>query len=230
MTSFARVAEALASWDGSGPVDLLVGEPCFDTPEPLRRALAAAADLSAAAYGPAAGVPELRELLADRARRQGIEATDREVVVTHGAKGALLAVLAALVSPGDEVIVPEPGYPGTSGIARRLGATPVGVPETETGLHGWSDAVVDRIGDRTRAVVVASPSNPSGSVLPDEEVGRLVTACAGVGARLVLDEAYAAFRWDPSSQARRGSHPPPGSSGSGRRPRRGRCAVGGSGG
>jgi aspartate/methionine/tyrosine aminotransferase len=199
VTSSARVAKALAAWEGTGPVDLLVGEPCFETPEPLRRALAVAADRSAAAYGPAAGLPELRALLAERTRRRGLAADGREIAITHGAKGALLAVLATLVSPGDEIIVPVPGYPGTAGIARRLGATPVGVPETEAGLRGWSDAVVDRIGDRTRAVVVASPSNPSGSVLPDDEVGRLATACAEAGARLVLDEAYGAFRWDAGS-------------------------------
>lgn len=206
MSSARRVAEALAAWRGSPAVDLLVGEPCFDTPEPLRDALARAARRSGSAYGPLEGLPELRELLARRCRREGLEVDVDGVVVTHGAKGGLLAVLATLVAPGDEVIVPVPGYPGTRVITTRLGATPVEVSETETGLEGWSDAVVRRMGDRTRAVVVASPSNPSGAVLPKDDLVRLADACAERGARLVLDEAYGAFRFGQGPAA-----PPDGS-------------------
>lgn len=207
MSSVRRVAEALAAWEGSSVVDLLVGEPCFDTPEPLRDALARAARRSAAAYGPAEGLTELRELLAGRARVEGIEVDADGVVITHGAKGGLLAVLATLAGAGDEIVVPIPGYPGTRVITARLGATPVGVAETEAGLEGWSEAVIRRMGDRTRAVVVASPSNPSGAVLPADDLARLADACAARGVRLVLDEAYGAFRFDEAAAPERGTPP-----------------------
>jgi len=208
MSSVRRVTEALAAWKGSPVVDLLVGEPCFDTPEPLRDALARAARCSAAAYGPMEGLAALRELLARRARGEGLEIDADGVVITHGAKGGLLATLATLAGAGDEVVVPIPGYPGTRVIAAHLGATPVGVAETAAGLEGWSDAVIRRIGDRTRAVVVASPSNPSGSVLPTDDLLRLVDACALRGVRLVLDEAYGAFRFDGAAVAPADGAPP----------------------
>ncbi len=208
MSSARRVAEALATWHGPSVVDLLVGEPCFDTPEPLRDALARAARCSAAAYGPLEGLAELRELLARRASSEGLEIDRDGVVITHGAKGGLLAVLATVAGAGDEIVVPVPGYPGTRVITERLGATPVGVAETEGGLEGWSEAVIRRMGDRTRAVVVASPSNPSGAVLPADDLVRLVDACAARGVRLVLDEAYGAFRFGDDARSPAPGTPP----------------------
>ncbi len=226
MSSARRVAEALAAWGGSPVVDLLIGEPCFDTPEPLRDALARAARCSASAYGPMQGLTELREVLARRARSEGLEVGADGIVITHGAKGGLLAVLATLLAPGDEVIVPVPGYPGTRVITTRLGATPVEVPEIETGLEGWADAVVRRMGDRTRAVVVASPSNPSGAVLPTDDLVRLAHVRSGVRGSCSTRRTGRSGSTSTYRHRRPGRHRP--SSASGPRQRRGRCAAGGS--
>lgn len=188
-----RVAAALGRFGGGSPVDLLVGEPCFDPPEVLRDALARAAREDSFGYGPAHGLPELRECLAALAREEGLRSQASEVAVTQGAKAGLLATLAALVEPGDEVIHPAPCYPATPFLVRRLGGVPVEVPEGADGLAGWGAAAAARIGDRTRAVVVATPSNPTGSVLPPEEAVTLHAACRRSGAVLVLDEAYRGF-------------------------------------
>lgn len=213
MTAVGAVAEALAEWVGPDPVDLLIGEPCAEPPTELREALARAAQDGAFGYAPAAGLDELRAALAARIRPEGRQLGPESVIITHGAKGGLFAVLATLVQPGGEVLHPVPGYPATAAITRRLCARPIGVPETDDGLAGWSHAVAERLSARTAAVVVASPSNPSGAVLPDADLERLAASCAAVGAHLVLDEAYAAFRFtgreaahlDPSAVVRVGS-------------------------
>jgi aspartate/methionine/tyrosine aminotransferase len=195
------VGKALARWDGDDIVDLRIGEPCFEPPEELREAFRRAADGSFG-YGPAAGLPALRELLAARARdEEGLAVESGGVVVTHGAKGGLTAVMAALLAPGDEVIYPVPGYPAYRGMAQRFGAIPVGVEEGNAGLGGWSDRVADRVSSRTRMVVVSSPSNPSGSVLPARDLERLARLCADAGIVFVLDEAYHHFRFAAASDA-----------------------------
>ncbi len=145
----------------------------------------------ASGYGPPAGLPELRTVLAnwvDPGR-----ADPRRVMVTHGAKGGLLALLAALVEPGDEVIHPLPCYPAYPAMVRRFGGVPMGVAEHGDGFAGWSDRVLAIAGPRTRAVVLSSPSNPSGATIDGGELQSLVDGCGDRGIRLILDEAYSAF-------------------------------------
>lgn len=186
------VVDRLGRFAGE-PVDLLVGEPCFDPPAEVRAAFERTVGEPASGYGPPAGLPELRGILASRS---GGGAAAGNVVVTHGAKGGLLAVLAALVEPGDEVVHPLPCYPAYPAMVRRFGGVPVGVPERGGGFAGWGDAVVAAAGPRTRAVVVSSPSNPSGSTMADDVLAALVDGCRERGLRLVLDQAYDEFRFD----------------------------------
>ncbi len=186
------VVSALGRFDGR-PVDLLVGEPCFEPPAEIRAAFERTAGESASGYGPPAGLPELREILASRA---GGGAAADNVVVTHGAKGGLLVVLAALIEPGDEVIHPVPCYPAYPTMVRRLGGVPVGVPERGDGFSGWGDGVLAAVGPRTRAVVVSSPSNPSGTSMSNNALAALVAGCAARRLRLILDRAYDGFRYD----------------------------------
>jgi aspartate aminotransferase len=178
---------------GSDAIDLLVGEPCFEPPVEILAAFEQVAGSSAADYGPPTGLAEVRTVIAGSV---GGSVAKDNVVVTHGGKGALLALFATLVEPGDEVIHPIPCYPAYPAMVRRLGGVPVSVPETETGFGGWSAAVDAAITERTRVVVLSSPSNPSGSVLGDDERTALADRCASTGITLVLDEAYAAFRFD----------------------------------
>lgn len=185
------VIAALADFSG-GRIDLLVGEPCFHPPAEILETMERRAAESDPGYGPPAGMPELRELLADRVVGSEVEAD--QVVVTHGAKGGLLALFAALVESGDEVIHPVPCYPAYPAMVRRLGGVPVGVEEV--GFGGWAARVAAAVGARTRVVVLSSPSNPTGSIIEAAELAALVETCRERGVRVILDEAYAAFRFD----------------------------------
>ena len=185
---------ALAAHGGTAS-GWLVGEPCVEPPEVVREALVLAARSPSFPYPPAAGLPRLREVLADRHREGGAPASPEQIVVTAGAKAGLLALLAALLEPGDELIHPLPCYPAYPAMARRLGAQPVPVPESGGSFDGWTEAVAGRIGPRTRAVVLASPSNPSGATLTSDQAQDLVELCRDRGVRLICDEAYGAFRF-----------------------------------
>jgi len=187
------VIGALARFPGD-PIDLLVGEPCFQPPAEIVEAFAKVAWEPVSGYGPPAGLLRLREILAEHS--PGGRTSADNLVVTHGAKGALLALFASLVEPGDEVIHPLPCYPAYPAMVRRFGGVPIGVAETDAGFSGWAASVAARVGPRTRVVVLSSPSNPSGSTLSRDDLFALTALCADHGVRLVLDEAYSAFRFD----------------------------------
>jgi aspartate aminotransferase len=174
-------------------VNLLVGEPCFDPPAEIQRAFERMAGEPASGYGPPGGEPALRAVLAHREGGGSLAA--EQVMITHGAKGGLLALFAELVEPGGEVIHPLPCYPAYPAMVRRFGGKPVGVAERGDGFAGWSDEVLAAVSPSTRAVVLSSPSNPSGTTIADGELAALVDGCRERGIRLVLDEAYSAFRF-----------------------------------
>ncbi len=192
-----RVAAALAG-HSEGVLEHLVGEPCFGPPREIAAAFDADVARASSGYGPPAGLDSLRGVLADRLDREG--RTER-LMLTHGAKGGLLVVLAGLVEPGDEVIHPVPCYPAYPAMVRRFGGVPIGVAEGGDGFAGWADAVTAVMSPRTRAVVLSSPSNPSGSVIDAAELDVLVAACGGRGVRLLLDEAYRHFVFDGAGAA-----------------------------
>lgn len=191
-----HVLAALAG-SGRGSCSWLVGEPCFPPPEVLCEALADAARSGRFPYPPQAGLPGLREVLAERHGEGDRSASPDQVIITTGAKGGLLAVMAALLEPGDEVIHPQPSYPAYREMARRLGANPVAVAENHGSFEGWPQRVAECVGPRTRAVIVASPSNPSGATLTADQARQLVDVCRLKGLRLICDEAYAEFRFAP---------------------------------
>ncbi len=184
------VVAALRRWPGQA-VDLLVGEPCFEPPVEIRNAFGRISGDSASGYGPPGGLAELRAVLANWVDPD--RADSRRVMVTHGAKGGLLVLLAAMIEPGDEVIHPLPCYPAYPAMVRRFGGVPVGVAERGGGFAGLSEQVTAAAGPRTRAVILSSPSNPSGTTVDGGELAALVGVCANRGIRLILDEAYSAF-------------------------------------
>ncbi|MFV2072438.1 MAG: pyridoxal phosphate-dependent aminotransferase [Thermoanaerobaculales bacterium] len=202
MGAVGRVRTALAAHQGPR-FAWLVGEPCFPPPEVLREALVRAARTRRFDYAPPAGLPLLREILAARHQGPSSPVGADQVVVTTGAKAGLLAVLAAILEPGDELIHPLPCYPAYPAMAARIGARPVGVSESNGSFEGWADRVGEAIGPRTRAVVLASPSNPTGATLDLAQARALVRLCRDRGVRLICDEAYADFPLRPG----RDGHP-----------------------
>jgi len=208
MRAVDGVVAALAA-HGDPTSSWLVGEPCTAPPDTLGRALARAAQTDRFGYPPPAGLPQLREVLASRHHEGGREVSTAQMVVTNGAKAGLLALLATLLEPGDELIHPRPCYPAYPAMAARLGARPIEAAESDGTFDGWAQAVSERIGPRTRAVILASPSNPTGATLSSSQARDLVELCRDRGLRLICDEAYTDFRYSADSQSLPADFDPP---------------------
>jgi aspartate/methionine/tyrosine aminotransferase len=200
MRAVDAVIAALAARPGE-PVSWIVGEPCFEPPPELADAFARAAESTSFGYPPHAGIPELRGVLAARFEAEGLGIAPDQIAITSGAKCGLLALFAALLEPGDELIHPQPCYPAYLAMTHRLGARPVAVAEREGGFAGWTEAVARHITPRTRAVVLSSPSNPTGATLDEAEAHALVELCSTHGIRLIVDEAYTDFRFTADHHA-----------------------------
>jgi aspartate/methionine/tyrosine aminotransferase len=194
MRAIDEVIAALAARPGRSD-SWFVGEPCFEPPVELTDAFVRAAAHQSFHYPPHDGLPALREVLAARFAKEGHEITPGQVIITSGAKCGLLALLATLLEPGDELIHPRPSYPAYPAMAARLGALPVAVAERDGSFSGWPEAVARHIGPRTRAVVLASPSNPTGATVDAAQARALVELCRNRGIRLICDEAYVDFRF-----------------------------------
>ena len=177
---------------GEPVIGFAAGEPDFATPEHIvEAARTAAADPAMHRYTPAAGLAPLREAVAERARRDGLDVTADMVVVTNGGKHALYNVFMALVAPGDEVLVPAPywvSYPEQIGLA---GGTCVTVPSDPASGFRVSVEQLERARTpRTKALVFVSPSNPTGAVYPPEEVAAVGRWAAEHGIWVITDEIY----------------------------------------
>lgn len=183
---------------GRSVISFGVGEPDFDTPDVIKRAAIAALEAGRTKYTPVAGVPELREAIAQRfLREQGTEYPAQGVVVTVGAKQALYQIFQVLIDPGDEVIVPAPywvTYPDQITLA---GGKPVILPAgIERGFALTLEDLVGAATERTRAIVLNSPQNPAGSVLDPKEVVRIAEWAAQRGIAIISDEVYGKLLYD----------------------------------
>ena len=189
----SRIREIMElAWADPEAIHLEVGEPDFPTPEHVVEAAHRAALAGLTRYAPNAGVPELREALADKvARRNGYGAHPEQVVVTQGGIQALYLALRALLEPGDEVLLPDPAWPNYRMIAHLLGARVLSYPLVAEGgfLPRLED--LERLATpRTRAMLVNSPSNPLGTVVPAELMKGLLAFARRRGLWLVSDEVY----------------------------------------
>ncbi|MBL8489087.1 MAG: pyridoxal phosphate-dependent aminotransferase [Rhodocyclaceae bacterium] len=177
---------------GRDIVHMEVGEPDFPTPEPVCEAARAFIATGRVRYTHALGLPALREAVAAFYElRHGLRVDPRRIVVTAGASGALLLALALLVGRDDEWLLPDPGYPCNRHFVRLLEGRPVPLPVTaETGFQPTGDQVLAAWGERTRALMVASPANPTGTMLDRERLADLWRAVRARGGILVADEIY----------------------------------------
>ncbi|MCW8984366.1 MAG: pyridoxal phosphate-dependent aminotransferase, partial [Thermoanaerobaculales bacterium] len=200
MRAVDAVVAELAARPGE-PVSWIVGEPCFEPPPELADALVRAAESPPFRYPAHNGLPALREVLAARFEEEGHSVAPNQITITSGAKCGLLALFATLLEPGDELIHPQPCYPAYPATANRLGARPVAVAERDGDFSGWTEEVARHISPRTRAVVLASPSNPTGATLDAAEARVLLELCSAHGIRLICDEAYTDFRFTAEHHA-----------------------------
>jgi len=179
----------------AGAINLGLGQP--DLPTPPRISLAGAAGIAAGrtVYTSTGGDPALRAAIA---RRYEPFATGAEnVVVTVGSQEAVFASVLTLCDPGDEVLYPDPGYPAYCVVARLVGAVPVAYPlRAARGFRLDPADIEARLTDRTRLVIVCSPSNPTGAVERAEDLARLAELLERRGIAWLSDEIYAGFAYD----------------------------------
>jgi len=174
------------------------GEPDFDTPPNICEAGVAAIEAGRTRYTPVAGVAELRAAIAAQSTElRGVPTTAAEVVVTVGAKGALFNLALSLFEPGDEVVIPAPYWVSYPEQVRLVGAEPIFVETTlDTGWKLTPEALGAALSPRTKAVVLCTPSNPTGSAYTVAELEALAAVLRAHDCWIVLDEIYAALVYD----------------------------------
>lgn len=177
---------------GRDIIHLEVGEPDFPCPAPIMAAARQAMDRDATGYTPASGLPELREAIARDYRERFKAPVDAEqIVVTPGASGALQLVMGALIDPGDEVLLCDPGYPCNRQFVTLFGGVPRALSlSADEGFKLTPQRLARAWGERTRAALVASPDNPTGNRLPGASLAAMASDCAARGGTLVVDEIY----------------------------------------
>ena len=198
-TAFEAAARARAlEATGRSVIHLEIGEPDFDTPANVREAAKAALDAGATHYPPFAGIPDLRAAIAeDSAARKGFPIVPSQVFVTVGGKGVMVYAILALVDPGHEVIVPDPGYPIYESLTRFVGGTPVPIPiRMENEFRLDVDELASLITPRTKLLVINSPANPTGGVLTRSDIERVAELAIRHDLLVLADEIYARILYD----------------------------------
>jgi aspartate aminotransferase len=170
-----------------------VGEPDFDTPAHVRAAAKAALDSGCSHYTAVSGIAELKSAIcAATERDRGWRPLPNEIVVSCGAKHALFNIALALYQPGDEVIIPAPYWVSYPEQVRLVGATPVCLPtREEDGFRLTADALAAAISPRTKAVILCTPSNPTGAAYSEAHLGPLLEVLRRGECWIVVDEIYA---------------------------------------
>ena len=186
----ARAAELEAA--GRNIVHMEIGEPDFLSPKPVCEAGMRVIETGRLFYTPALGLPVLRETIARFYRtRYGVEVSPSRIIITSGASGALLLAIAVLIDNGDEVLMADPGYPCNRNFVRMMGgvADEIAVG-ADSGYQLTPELVAQRWTPRTRAVMVASPSNPTGTLMADAALKEIAAIAAARGGVMIVDEIY----------------------------------------
>jgi aspartate/methionine/tyrosine aminotransferase len=189
----ARALEA----QGRSIIHLEIGEPDFDTPRNIVEAAKQALDQGWTHYGPAQGLPELRQVIAaEVSRSRGIQVGPEHVCVVPGGKPIIFFPMLALLNPGDEVIYPNPGFPIYESMIQFLGAVPVPMPlEEKRGFSFDLDLFRSRLTDKTRMVVLNYPQNPTGGTLSGAELKEIAAMLRDRDVIVLADEIYSRIRY-----------------------------------
>jgi len=190
----ARQLEA----EGRDIIHMEVGEPDFPTPEPITRAAMAAIDSGKTLYTQALGLPGLRQAISDFYReRYGVAVPASRIAVTNGASGALNLAFACLADPGSEWLLADPGYPCNRHILRTYEGKPVGIPVgPESNFQPTAAQVENAWNDRTAGLLVASPANPTGTLLSPGQIAALAAVCRAKRGHFLVDEIYQGLTYE----------------------------------
>ncbi|HEV2882523.1 MAG TPA: pyridoxal phosphate-dependent aminotransferase [Pyrinomonadaceae bacterium] len=199
-STLAAMQKALAMRaSGVDVVDLGAGEPDFDTPEHIKRAAADAMRAGETKYTATGGTRDLHEAVINYyAREFGARYDVSEVMATAGGKQAIFNAVVSLVNAGDEVLIAKPYWVTFPEIVKFAGATPVFVETEETGFQLTAEQVRRAITPRTKLIIINSPSNPSGRVIPPAEFRKIMEVIAEHGVYAISDECYLRFVYAPA--------------------------------
>lgn len=193
IATHARALEAA----GRDVIHMEIGEPDFPTPAPIVAAAQAMLASGQIYYTSALGIRALREAISGHYRRAyGLEVSPERIIVTAGGSAALLLTCALLVDRDDEILLTDPSYPCNRHFVRVMGGVPRTLPVGPDTRYQFSATQIDQAwGARTKGVLVASPSNPTGTSLPEGELARVTTCVAARGGVLISDETYAGLNY-----------------------------------
>ena len=188
---------------GKKIIHLEIGQPDFQTPINICEAAFRAMKDGYTGYGPAAGLLELREVVAEHiSTTRGIEVHPDEVVVTPGAKPIIFFTLLALVNEGDEVIYPDPGFPTYESVINFVGAKGIPIPlREEVDFRFHIDDLVDVISERTRLLILNSPQNPTGGLLQKEELEAIAQLANKHDFYVLSDEIYSHILYEGNHES-----------------------------
>lgn len=173
-----------------GCVMLTIGEPDFDTPQAIKAAACAALAAGQTHYAPNQGTAALRKAVADYETRRGRAVTPEQVLITVGATHALFTALLGILNPGEEVIVPTPGFGLYETIATVAGAKTVRLDVTKSGFQITKEALEAAITPKTKAIILNSPCNPTGVVLSAKSMENVKAAVLGKPIFVISDNVY----------------------------------------
>jgi len=204
-TAFEVLARAKAlERQGKNIIHLEIGEPDFDTPQNIKEAAVKALYAGYTHYVPAAGIPELREAIAEYiSKTRKIPVDPEEVVVTPGAKPIIFFAILALVNPGEEVLYPNPGFPIYESVIKFVGAKPVPIPlKEENDFRIDHEYVKEKVTKKTKMVILNSPENPTGGVLTRDDLKLIADCIAERDDVIVLsDEIYSRIIYEGSHES-----------------------------
>ncbi len=169
---------------------LTIGEPDFDTPDPIKSAAIAAISANQSHYAPNQGTPALRQAVAEFESRRGNPTTSGQVLITIGACQALFTALFGILNPGDEVIIPTPGFVLYETIATVAGARVIPLNLTKTNFQIDPAALNAAISPKTKAIILNSPCNPTGVILDETSLAAVKSAILGKPIFLICDNVY----------------------------------------
>jgi len=184
---------------GADVIHMEVGEPDFPAPKQVLKAAEASLQKAQTHYTAAAGLPQLREAIAQYYLDHfGVSISAKRIVITPGASGALQLILGVLVNPGDKVWVQDPGYPCNRHMITMFGGEAQALPSDNALLN--LDASAHAITQAAfKAMLVATPANPTGQVLSAFELGSLIAACRSANTLPIVDEIYQGLQYDSSA-------------------------------
>ena len=173
-----------------GCIMLTIGEPDFDTPEPVKAAAMTALFQNRTHYAPNQGIEKLRHEIAAFETERGMACKPEQVLITVGATGALFTAILGILNPGEEVIIPTPAFPLYESIVTVAGGKPVLLDTKNDGFQLTAQALNKAITPKTKAIVLNSPNNPTGVVLSEQSLANVKAAVAGKPIFVICDNVY----------------------------------------